>query len=36
MTVLFVVFRNRVVSILLEVGAVTEEMMSRFKVNEAG
>jgi biopolymer transport protein ExbB len=34
MTVLFVVFRNKVVNILLEVGAVTEELMDRFKGNK--
>ena len=31
MTVLFVVFRNKVVSTVLEVGALTEELMEKFK-----
>lgn len=31
MTVLFVIFRNRVASIVMEVGALTDELMSRFK-----
>ncbi len=31
MTVLFVVFRNKVVSTVLEVGTLTEELMDRFK-----
>ena len=35
MTVLFVVFRNKVVSIILEVGSLTEDLMSRFKVQKS-
>ncbi len=34
MTVLFVIFRNKIVSIILEVGSLTEELMGRFKVRE--
>ena len=34
MTVLFVVFRNKVVSIILEVGTLTEELMDRFRGNK--
>lgn len=33
MTIFFVVFRNKVVSTVLEVGALTEDLMSRFKTN---
>jgi biopolymer transport protein ExbB len=35
MTVVFVVFRNRVINIILEVGTISEELMSRFKVKQA-
>ena len=31
MTVIFVFFRNRVINVVVEVGAITEEMMSRFR-----
>ena len=31
MTVLFVFFKNRVVNVVLEVGGITEELLSRFK-----
>ncbi len=31
MTVLFVVFKNRVVNVVLEVGGIAEELMERFK-----
>lgn len=34
MTVLYVVFRNKVVSIVLEVGTLTEELMDRFRGNK--
>ncbi|MBI4584635.1 MAG: MotA/TolQ/ExbB proton channel family protein [Planctomycetes bacterium] len=35
LTVFFVIFRNRIVNIILEVGGLTEELMSRFKVRKA-
>jgi biopolymer transport protein ExbB/TolQ len=31
MTVLFVVFKNRVVNVILEIGGIAEELMERFK-----
>ena len=31
MTVIFVFFRNRVINVVVEVGAITDELMSRFK-----
>ncbi len=31
MTIVFVFFRNRVVNVVVEIGAITEELMSRFK-----
>ena len=31
MTVIFVFFRNRVINVVVEVGAITEELMSRFR-----
>ncbi len=34
MTVLFVVFKNRVVNVVLEVGGIAEELMERFKESE--
>lgn len=33
MTVLFVVFKNRVVNVVLEVGGIAEELMERFKAS---
>ena len=31
MTALYAIFRNRVVKVIMEIGGITEELMSRFK-----
>jgi len=35
MTILFALFRNRVASVIIEVGGITEELMARFKAPSA-
>jgi biopolymer transport protein ExbB len=35
MTILFALFRNRVASVIIEVGGITEELMNRFKAPSA-